>query len=185
MKTLLKFTLLIALISGSYSGYASAKLNDSSTVQYVNEGNFIKVFNKFGEVIYSGKITNTGKLTQLYDFTQLENGIYTIEINKDFEIETNSIQVKNRKVTFIQNKKERIFKPVFRTKDAQLIISKLGLDTNEMKVELYYEGELIYSDAVKGNEVLNRVYKLDENLPGEYSAVVMANDRTFTEIFRI
>jgi hypothetical protein len=93
--------------------------------------------------------------------------------------------VNKGKASLIENTKEKNFKPVFRTYDARLIISKIGLDTNEMKVELYFEGELIYTDTVKGDEILNRVYKLDKNLPGEYSAVVMANDRTFTEKFRI
>ncbi|WP_439152973.1 hypothetical protein, partial [Winogradskyella sp.] len=170
---------------GTLTCYANDNANNPTINHYINEGNFITIINSYGKVIYSGKIKYTGKLTRLYDFTQLENGTYTIEINKDFEIEKNSIEVKNGKVTFIENTKEKIFKPVFRTNDARLIISKLGIDTNEMKVELYFEGELIYSDSVKGNEVLNRVYKLDKNLPGEYRAVVMANDRTFTEKFRI
>ena len=126
-----------------------------------------------------------GSLTRLYDFTQLDNGKYTIEINKDYEIEVTSILVNNREVTFVEDSKEKIFKPVFRNEDSRIIISKLGIDTNEMKVNLYYEDNLIYTDNVVGNKVLNRVYRLDESLPGEYTAVVKANDRVFTERFRI
>ncbi|MCA0131382.1 hypothetical protein [Winogradskyella alexanderae] len=184
MKTLVKVILVVAVMFGTYASYALDNAKNYETSHFVSEGNRISVYNSEGTVIYSGKVKNSGNLTRLYDFTQLDNGVYTIEINKDFEIEVSSIEVKNKKVKFVHSK-ERIFKPVFRNKDSRLIISKLGVDTNEMNVTLYFEDNLIYSDTVKGDQVLNRVYRLDESLPGEYTAVVKFNNRVFTENFRI
>ncbi|WP_411893878.1 hypothetical protein [Winogradskyella sp. A2] len=185
MKNLVKGILVVAVMFGTGTIYASEKADNSPTYHYVNEGSKISVYNESGNLIYSGLVKYNGNLTRLYDFTQLDNGNYTVEINKAFEIEINSILVNNRAVTFVANSKEKIFKPVFRNEDSRIIISKLGIDTNEMRVNLYFEDNLIYSDTVKGDQVLNRVYKLDETLPGEYTAVVKANNRVFTENFRI
>ena len=54
-----------------------------------------------------------------------------------------------------------------------------------MKVELYYNSELIHSETVKGEAILNRVYKLDSKLKGDYTAVVKSDNRVFVENFRI
>ena len=185
MKNLLKGILVVALMFGTYTSYASEKTDKIPTYHFINEGSKISVYDESGNTIYSGTVKYNGNLTRLYDFTQLSNGIYTIEINKDFEIELTSIIVKNKEVTFSSNAKEKIFKPVFRNEDSRIIISKLGIDTNEMKVNLYFEDNLIYSDTIKGNQVLNGVYRLDETLSGDYTAVVKFNNRVFTERFRI
>jgi len=185
MKTLIKSILVVVVMLGALIGYASEMSIANPIPQFVNEGNHISVYDAFGNLMYSGKIKSNGNLIKLYDFTQLDNGIYKVEINKAFEIEVISFEVIHRIVKFVEGSKHRIFKPVFRNEDARLLISKLGADTKEMKVNIYFEDNLIYSDTVKGSEVLNRVYELDESLPGEYTAVVKSNNRVFTENFRI
>jgi hypothetical protein len=66
-----------------------------------------------------------------------------------------------------------------------VIISKLALDYPEMEVELYYEDELIHSETVKGDKTLNRVYKLDKTIKGQYAIIVKTNGRVYSENFRI
>ncbi len=83
------------------------------------------------------------------------------------------------------NLKEKIFKPVFRFENSKVLISKLAIDSDEMTVELYYENELIYTENVKGKEILNRIYQLDETLRGDYKAIIRSSNRVFIENFRI
>jgi len=185
MKPLFKKILVVALVLGTHTGYAIETLEVVPTFNALKKGNYISVSDNDGQVIYSGSINSNGSLTSLFDFTQLEDGLYTVEVNKDFIIEINSLNVKDGVVTFIQGSKERIFKPVFRSEDSKVLISKLALDSDEMTVELYYGTELIYTDSVKGMEILNRVYKLDETLRGDYTAIIKSNDRVYVENFRI
>ena len=185
MKTLLRKILVVAVMLGTYTGYANETLEIVPTFNTIKKGNYISVSDASGKVIYSGRIKYSGNLASLFDFTQLKDGAYTIEVNKDFVIEINSIEVKDHVVTFIQNSKEKIFKPVFRSENSKLLISKLALDSNEMTVELYYGTELIYTETVTGKEILNRVYKLDETLRGDYTAIIKSNYRVYVENFRI
>lgn len=185
MKTLFKKILVLAVMFGTYTSYANDTLEVATTFNYVKKGNHISVSDASGEIIYSGKVNYNGNLTTLFDFTQLKDGNYTIEINKDFEIEIHSINVKKHQVTFIESANEKIFKPVFRAEADKVLISKLAVDSTEMKIDLYYENQLIYSETVIGNEILNRVYKLDRTLHGSYTAVINSNDRVFVENFRI
>ena len=81
--------------------------------------------------------------------------------------------------------KKKIFKPVLRTENTQVIISKLALDSDDMTIELYFEEELFHTETLKGEQVLNRVYQLDDRLPGDYTAIIKSNGRVYVENFRI
>lgn len=185
MKTLFKNILVLAVMLGTCTSYANATLEVSPTFNNVKKGNSITVTNAAGAVIFSGRINFDGNISRLYDFSQLRDGLYSIEVNKDYLIEISTVKVKNNIVNFIDHKPVKVFKPVFRVIEDTIIISKLALDTPEMEVKLYYEDELIYSETAEGDEILNRVYKLDKTIKGEYSAIVKSNGRVYIENFRI
>ncbi|WP_458628115.1 hypothetical protein [Winogradskyella sp. PC D3.3] len=185
MKTFFKNILVLAVVLGTYTGYANTTLKDTPSSKILSKGDFISVSDAHGQVVYSGRINYNGSMKNLYDFSQLKDGIYTVEVNKDFEIDINSIQVKGNSVTFLETSNKKIFKPVFRSEDSKLFISKLAIDTNEMVVELYFENDLIHTEKVKGDEIINRIYKLDQNLRGNYTAIIRANGRVFVENFKI
>jgi len=186
MKALIKSILVVAVMLGTYTSFANETLEVLPTFKFVTEGNDISVTNSSGEVIYSGKVNHNGNLIRLFDFSKLNNDIYTIEISKDFEIEVVDLEVKNEEVIILTETQKKIFKPVFRTEKNKLIVSKIALDYNKMNVELYYEGELIYSENVEEKEnVLNRIYQLDNENRGSYTAIITANNRVYSKHFRI
>ena len=185
MKRIVRNILAVAVVLGTYTSYASTEANTLPASYIINKNHNIKVTDASGKVVYSGSLNQNSKLTESFDFTQLKDGIYTVEITKAFEIEVNSVQVKNHSVTIIENAKETIFKPVVRTEHAKLLISKLSLNTKEMRVELYFEDELFYSETLEGEKIINRVYQLDRDLEGDYTAVIKADERVYVEHFRI
>ena len=185
MKKIFKKILVIAVVFGTYTSYANDVLEVTPTFNHVKKGSQISVTDASGEILYSGEINHNGNLTTLFDFSQLKNGKYTVEVTKGFEIEINTVEVKDHVVSIITANSKIIHKPVVRNENGQVLISKLALDTFNMKVELYFEGELIHSETVEGSKVLNRVYKLDQTLKGHYTAKIKSNDRVFIENFRI
>ncbi|MBF8148924.1 hypothetical protein ITJ86_03390 [Winogradskyella sp. F6397] len=185
MKKIFKSILVLTVLLGTCTSFANTIEEVPPSATMVSIGDFISVSDVYGEVVYSGRINHNGFMESLYDFSQLENGTYTVEVNKDFEIEVNSVKVQNHIVTFLDTTKQKIFKPVFRSNASQVIISKLAIDTKEMVVELYFKNELIHTETVKGNEILTRVYQLDETQKGNYTAIIRANDRVFVENFKI
>ncbi|APY09656.1 hypothetical protein BWZ20_09740 [Winogradskyella sp. J14-2] len=185
MKTLIKSILVVAVILGTSISYASETVKDIPIFKFVNEGHNLSVTNASGEVIFSGRIKHSGNLVRLFDFSQLKNGIYTVEISKDFEIDVVDLKVENKEVTLLVHTQNKIYKPVIRPEDELLIISKIGLDTNKMKVELYFEDELIHTEKIEGKDILNRVYKLDKTIIGNYTAIIRSNGRVYSKSFRI
>ena len=185
MKTLFKKILVLAVMFGTCTGYANDVIEVTTTSNYLEKGILISVSDASGEVIYSGQVNYNGNLSKLFDFTQLEDGTYLVEITKGFEIKISTIEVKNHLVIFSDADRKIIHKPVVRNKGATVFISKLSLNADKMEVELYFEGELIHSETVIGEKILNRVYKLDKTLQGNYTVAIRSEDKVFIDKFRI
>ena len=185
MKKIFKNILVLAVMFGTFTSHANATLEVSPTFNNVKKGNSITVIDSEGTIVFSGLVNYDGNISRLYDFSQLRDGIYNIEVNKDFQIEISTVEVKNNEVIFITKNNTKVFKPVFRVENDKVIISKIALDSKVMEVELYYDNELIHSETVKGSEILNRIYRLDNSVKGDYTAIIKSNDRVYIKNFKL
>ena len=62
---------------------------------------------------------------------------------------------------------------------------KIAFDEKPLHVALYFKDEIIYSETIKGNTILNRVYKLDKRIKGNYKVVLHNNERSYINNFKI
>ena len=193
MKTIKKIT-LVALMLGTLIGYANedkkstdnkAKRTVKVEFNNVKKGQTLTIKDEQGVAVYNNKITNSGSYSRTFDFSALENGIYSVELNKDFEIHIKEFYVKNGFVTFLNNNSEKFFKPVIRTKDNLLYVSKLDFNNEDLKVIIYHNDEIVLSEIVKSKEHIRRVYRLSENEVGNYKVVVSSDSRTFVKDFTL
>ena len=189
-----KMILVVVYMLGTYINYANADnnapFNDNPKrikIEFFNvkKGHSLTIKGKQGGIIYNEEIKNTGDFSKTFDLTALKKGDYTVELNKDFEIIIKSFSVDAGNVTFLIEKQETIFKPVFRTKEDLVIISRLNLNKEPLNIVIFYDDEKIYSEIVKGKKIVKRVYKLSAKEKGDYEIVMSSNGRVFIENFKI
>ncbi|PQJ69153.1 hypothetical protein BTO14_14090 [Polaribacter butkevichii] len=190
MKTKMKIVIIVALMFGTLIGYANNNISDNDlkakkTVKVefnnVKKGQTLTIKNGEGVAVYNNEIKNSGNYSKTFDFSALEDGIYTAELNKDFEIIIKQFFVKNGLVTFLNNKNEKVFKPVIRVENNLLYVSKIAFNNEPLKVAIYYNNEEILSDTIEGNQILKRIYKLSEGQNGNYKVIVSTNDRSYVK----
>jgi len=193
MKTA-KQILVVALMLGTLIGYAkdNAKttfdnVDDNVKIVFksVKRGQALTIQNESGQVLYKTKIRNTGNYSQTFDFTNLEDGLYTTELKKDSESVIRKIMVINGKVSFLNTKEIKIYKPTIRTEENLVMISKIAFSKAPLYVSLYYKGDLIHSETLKGDDIVNRVYKLSEKEKGDYKVVINTDNRVYNKNFTL
>ena len=193
MKTIKRNVLVVVFMLGTLANYANnTELSNILNAKKVRvefkdakKGHQLKIKDANGVVLHSEKIAKKGNLVKTFDFSKLKNGKYTLELNKDFQIIVKSIKVQNGNVSFNEKAEKVIYKPVIRNEENRLMISKISFDKKPIQVDLYYNNEIIYSETVKGNQILNRVYKLDEEITGNYRVVVNNDGRNYSNEFKI
>ena len=103
-----------------------------------------------------------------------------MEINKDFQIEIKPFTVISGKAIFHPKAEKTVFKPVIRSNKNKILISKLNFEVYPMKVDIYYEDEVILSDIIEGEKLIQKIYTLRKNKKGDYKIVTKVNDRIYT-----
>ena len=195
MKNLIKNVLMIDLVMITFLNYRNTKnkfeisftiiSNTKLKVVFndVKKGEILTVKEKNGTILYSEKISTDGKLIKILDLSSLKNGNYIIELEKDFQIIVNHVTIKNNNVVFNKNKKEVIFKPVVRNEKNLLMVSKIAFDKEPLLLSIYYKGEIIFSETIENKEIINRAYRLKQELDGPYKVVLYNNNRSYTHNF--
>jgi hypothetical protein len=192
MKTTIRKSLLVALMFGTLTSYAtgtvlteSNSIEEKVTLSNVKKGQRWSIKSLKGKVLHEEIIKSNGSFNKNFDFTSLENGYYTLEVNKDFQIDITPFTIVSGEAMFHKKAEKTIFKPVVRTDKNRVLISKLNFETNALRVVIYYENEIIFKETVKGGDVLRRVYALQENKKGDYKVIMKANDRTYINEFSL
>ena len=194
MKTIQKKALVVIFILGSFVNYANSDMDFNKIInakkvkvafKNVKKGHQLTLKNKKGVQLHSETVSKKGLLTKVFDLSSLKDGIYTIELEKDYEIIVRTLEVNNNNVIFNETSKKVIFKPVFRNEENILKISKINFQKKPMKIALYFDDEIIYSETVESDKIFNRVYKLDKKIKGDYSAVLYINNRSFFYNFKL
>ncbi|WP_439129819.1 hypothetical protein [Polaribacter sp.] len=191
MKTNFKKCLVVVMMLGTLMNYANEKKNTTYVVDgkkvkvefnTVKKGNTLTIKDSHDVVIYSQDIEKSGNYAKIFDLSKLVKGEYTAELEKDFEIIVKNFSILEGKVSFKEEK--TIFKPVIRTENNLVLISKIDFNKEPLKVALYYNGDVIFSETIKDNsQVLNRIYKLSEEEKGNYSVVINSNKRSYVQDF--
>ena len=193
MKTIKTKVLAVVFILGAFVNYANntdlnSVLNAKKvTIEFndAKKGHVLTIKDKEGTILYLENVIKEGKLVKNFDFSKLENGNYSLELNKDFEIIIKTLEIKNNKVLFNEDSKKVIFKPVIRNKENILMISQIAFDKKPIKVVLSFDDEIIYSETIKSEAILNRVYKLEREVKGSYKVIIYNNNRSYVHDFKI
>ena len=189
MKMTIRKIVFVALLLGTLNSYATGTtlVENGNHVKVafitVKKGQNVSIKNSKGKVLQKKTIETENSVDKAFDFNTLDNGYYTLEVNKDFQIEVIPFTVVSGNDPFYKKEEKTIFKPVVRTEANSLLISKLEFDAVPLRVSIFYQGEEIFSETVQGGSLLQRAYKLEEKNKGYYKVVLKANDRTYSNEF--
>ncbi len=160
----------------------------SLTLTDVKQGNLLSIKDENGIVLYKEFIQKSGSYTKGFDLTELPNGSYLFEIDKDVEINTIPFTVDADVVTFAKGEEKIIYKPVTRVVGDLLYVTKLSLDEAPLNIEIFFESdssngvlETIHSEKVENSKVIERIYKLEGLSLGKFEVVCRTDGRTFTK----
>lgn len=192
MKTIKRKVLVAVFMLATFINFANN--NDLKTLLSADKvkvvfndakkGNTLTIKDANNIILHSEEITKEGTLIKTFNFSALENGMYTLELEKDFQIVVKAIKVKNNTVTFVEDAERLIFKPIVRNNENKLMISKIAFDAEPLKISIYYKNEIIYSETLEGEQILNRVYSLDKEMKGDYKVVSYNNGRSYVNNFK-
>lgn len=118
MKTLIKKTLVLVLMLGTLISYANKNTTSIHKVdakkvkvgfKHVKKGHKLTIKDENQTTLYFQKIKNTGDYSKIFNLNELEDGKFTLELDKDFEIIKKPFIIENGIVSFLSEQEKTIF----------------------------------------------------------------------------
>lgn len=191
-KGMLMVAMLVASLSFANEGIPFFSITNNAKkatikLENVKQGNILYIKDHYGVKLYEEVIQINGLFSKGYDLTALENGGYYFELDTETQIKMIPFIVSGNFIEVKSEKTKVIFKPTLRVKGDLVYVSKLALDNEPLKIEVYYETpnstELVMAETIKGTQNIERVYKLTDTLKsGDYKIVFNTNGREFTKL---
>ena len=157
------------------------------TLGDVKAGNLFSIKDENGIVLYKESILSQGIYQKGFDFTDLPNGSYFFELDKDVEVTSIPFSIKDGIVTYEKTEAITSFKPVTVVKSDMVYITKLSLEQKPLEIEVYYDNgdykkyQLIYSETISNTKKIERAYKISNFEKGKYKIVYKTEGRVYTE----
>ena len=182
------FTILSFANDDSLFIFKNNAKKTSLTLNNVNQGNILSVKSNNGVILFKELIKKSGKYTKGFDLTALPNGTYFFEIEKELKISSIPFTVSSNVVLFKKEKEKTIFKPFARVENNLVFVSKLALNKEPLKIDVYFNTtsgyELVYTEHIENTKVIERVYKLNEINDGSYKIVFNSENREFIKLIK-
>ena len=132
-----------------------------------------------GDLVYYKQSTKPlNSYQKVFDFTQLENGNYTLtlkvndtSLSKDIEVASKGIYVGDSKLRF---------DPYFSYADNVLKLSYLNFDEENFSMKIYDENGLVYSSKLGKEFNMVNGYDLSGLRAGNYDVVLHSMNKEFT-----
>ncbi|MBD0831383.1 hypothetical protein [Aestuariibaculum sediminum] len=187
----LKYSVLLIALSASLLGNATERTfstvngelsKTAITLNDVKPGNVLTIKDRFGVILYKEDIVVSGTYRKAFDFSELPQGDYILEIEKSLEFTTLPFTIAFDSVSFHKTAEKTTFKPFVRQENSVLYITKLAPNGEAFKIHIYAnqdnEYELIHSESIKGIQSIEKAYKLKS---GDYKLVFIYNNKEYTK----
>lgn len=181
MKTTLKFSVMLTLVLGTMVTKANEiKLNlvtlDSEKSLVFNLGKVTKdtdvqLLDSYNNIIYDHEVAKNTSLKQKFNFSQLEEGTYTLNVTDDIKVVSYMISIDNQSVAIL-DKKEMI-KPAFRVKDNRVFINLMNIAKEEVQILVFDEfNRVLHSEIINGQIIVEKAINFTKAYKGTYNVVV-------------
>jgi hypothetical protein len=147
----------------------------------VKQGNVLSIIDSDGNVLYKESIEFNGDYKKAFDLTQLPDGNYVFELEKDLEIKTIPFSIAFDVVSFDAKNEVSYFKPFVKHENDFVYISKLNLTKEATKINIYANVnesyELVYSELVENANAIEKAFKLNK---GNYKIEISSINNEYT-----
>jgi hypothetical protein len=160
-------------IVSACSDHTMVKISNNSESRYE-----IELKNEKGDIVYY-KMTSSPSAThaEQFDFSMMDNGIYSLTINVDNEKMENTLVINQGQAGVIGQRKE--VHPFFTVRENRLELSWLNFELENPKVLLYDNNTLLFEKELDPEFSVNYALDFSRLERGKYNAVLVSETSHF------
>jgi len=190
-KSVVAIGLMMSLSTLANDGTSIIKENEKKVTnmrfENVAQGSTLTIKDENGLVLYNEAIKQTGAYSKGFDLTSLPNGDYLFELNSEVKIVVIPFKVNSSEVVFDKESEDAIYKPMVRTKDNMVYVSRTEIEQTPLSYKIYYANnyDLVHEANFEELEEVKKAYDFSTAKKGNYVFVFESKGRKFTKNVKI
>lgn len=190
MKTISKLVMLLAFVAFANTLVAGGNLKvnilplTSETavvaISTIDASNLqISIENNKGEKVYYKEINADSKdYRKVFDFSKLEKGEYKLSVSTNGITSGRTFRIDNESIAV--GKEKSLIEPYFSFKDGILKMSYLNFQEENTKLNLYTDGNLVYSKEIGDKFNIIEGFDLTKLEEGAYSVEFLTDNESYS-----
>ncbi len=143
----------------------------------------VTIYDEKGQTIYFNSFEKNSKSSQIFNFSQLENGEYTIISKGGFQTITKTLLVKDNNFEVLEKSVE--ISPLFELKNNLLTVNYLNKNKNDIIINIENNSNVIYSEKINGKLDFNKAIDVSNLSRGSYYISLNVNNKIHGYSFNI
>ncbi|WJJ97173.1 hypothetical protein [Algibacter luteus] len=183
-KGILMVALMATVSSFATNTDASIKTGVKKTalvLKNVKQGNILSIIDSNGIILYKEAIAINGDYKKAFDLTELPDGDYVFELEKDLEIKTIPFSIASDVVSMNAKNEVSYFKPFVKQINDLVYVSKLNLSQEDTKINIFENIEgtytLVHSEKFENEKTIHKAFKLNK---GNYKIEINSINTEYT-----
>ncbi|MFB9051896.1 hypothetical protein ACFFVB_02280 [Formosa undariae] len=201
MKNILALTIcLLALTSSFASTYNTISFSEKDdkvkveiilTLNDVKAGQKLSIKDQAGVLLFNTVLVKSGAFNNKFDITELPNGTYHFEHEKETYTTHIPFNVHSGEATFDKKNEKKVYKPFVSLRNNHIYFSKLELNKENVEFNIYYskanteEYTLLHTENISDTIKIERAYRLSGKEDGSYKVIINADGQSYVEHFKI
>jgi len=196
MKRVLNLSLLACFfmvnIAAKASDVISVKIENSSTLNVslskISKGQKLYLKNYSGKVLFNIALESASSYQKYFDFNYVQDGIYFVETESEFEIKITPILKTSKGIALIEQSEVTIFKPDVRITDKMVKVMFTKVEETALQVSLQDDnGVQLFEEKFEETRqaVFKRTYNFSKVPAGTYFFNFTVGDRKFVKEINI
>jgi hypothetical protein len=185
--------LMLALASLSIISFASGDINISSVKESskaiveievpTQDDVNVSLLDPSGIVIHSDVISKNSEYGKVFDFTKVDDGVYTFVTKTGYITTTKTIELENKSISVLN--KEYSYDPIVMFDGDLLKVNFLNKSIEEISISLEDSNKEYFKDQGDNSLTYGKMINI-KNLPmGEYTLALTIGDKEYKYRFRI
>ncbi len=195
MKRVFKLSLFVCAILFSTVATASdvfsVKIENASIINVslsnISKGQKLYLKDYSGNIMYDMTLTTMDTYKKYFDFSTVENGVYFVETETEFEVKITPVLKNHKGIALINDSATTIFKPKTLVEDSMVKVMLNRIKKSALNIYIYdLEGVMLFNEKVQDDVLLfERTYDFSTVPSGKYIIYFALDDRTFKKEINI
>jgi flagellar hook assembly protein FlgD len=140
----------------------------------------ISISDNQGVNLLEENIAISGRLSKVYDFSELPKGTYKVKIENLISIRKYIVTTTSTKLTILEITADEIHKPIINSVGDVILLNMLNLNLEDVAIAINNEyGEEVYKEKIENTSAIHKRYDLSKLPKGRYSVMVISKAKVF------